>query len=280
LRGCSSAGQGTQAIARKRLAGDQVTIIAITILVCVTGNLIHEAVGHGGACLAVGGRWVLLTTVNMDCSVDNRLVTAGGTLMNLIAAVVFWALLRRTRAGASAWRYFFWLAMTVNLYAAAGYFLFSGIGGFGDWAEFIRGLEPQGAWRVGLSLFGMTGYMLAVRFSLLELRPLIGSDPYMRYRRGVELSRWPYVVIGTLACIAGALNPGGMWLVALSAAASTFGGGSGLLWMMEWLKAGWIPPRGDAEPAPIGKSWAWIAVAALAACVWIAVIGPGLRFAR
>ena len=66
--------------------------------------------------------------------------------------------------------------MTVNLFTAAGYFLFSGIGGFGDWAVFIQGFSPQWAWRTGMAIFGAATYTLAAWFSLLELRPLIGSD--------------------------------------------------------------------------------------------------------
>jgi len=73
-------------------------------------------------------------------------------------------------------KYFFWIAMTVNLFSATGYFLFSGIGGIGDWGEFIQGLGPQWLWRIGLTVFGAATYLLAARISLLELRPLIGSN--------------------------------------------------------------------------------------------------------
>jgi hypothetical protein len=242
-------------------------------------TMLHEGVGHGGACLAVGGKAVAITTVSMQCSVDHRLVTAGGTIMNFVAAALFFALGRATSTAAPVWKYFFWLSMTINLFVATGYFLFSGIGGFGDWAMFIQGFRPQWAWRIGLALFGAVAYLLAARFSLLEMRPLIGSDKDRRYVRAVELTRVPYFAGGILACIAGALNPAGWILVALSAAAASFGGTCGLLWMTSWLKGGRIPPGSEAEPAPIPRSWGWIVVAAAGACIFIAVVGPGLRFA-
>jgi hypothetical protein len=57
-------------------------------------------------------------------------------------------------------------------------------------------------------------------------------------------------------CIAGALNPKGMILVLISAAASTFGGTSGLLWATNWLKRGTLIPYGPAaEPLPIRRNW-------------------------
>jgi len=261
-------------------AGDRLTIAGAAIIAYILGNVLHEGIGHGGACLALGGRPLLISTVSMECSLNHRLVTAGGTLTNLIAAAAFFVLGRRTSTASPLRKYFFWLSMTLNLFSAAGYFLFSGVGGFGDWAEFIQGLGPEVPWRIALALFGAAAYLLAVRFSLMELRPLIGSDRRLRYARGVQLSRWPYFAGGTLACIAGSLNPAGWILVALSAAASTFGGSSGLLWMMEWLKSSWIPLGSEAEPPPIRRNWTWIAAAGVAACLWAGVLGPGLRLAK
>lgn len=264
----------------RHTAGDPLTIVCVALAAYMVSNLLHEVVGHGGACLTVGGRPLAVSTVDMQCSVDHRLVTAGGTIVNLLAAALFCALGRAAGPRNVVWRYFFWIAMTLNMFGAAGYFAFSGVGGFGDWAVFIRGFEPAWAWRVGLALFGALAYLLAIRISLLELRPLIGSDRRGRYSRGVQLSRLPYFAGGTLACLAGALNPAGWILVALSAAASTFGGSSALLWMMELLRGGWIPPGSAPDPPPIPRSWGWIATAAIGACLWVALLGPGLKFGQ
>jgi len=257
---------------------DTATVVAIAVIAYMLATMLHEAVGHGGACLLSGGKPVEVTTVSMECSADTRLITAGGTIVNVVAAALAFLLGRMTGHSSPRLRYFWWISMTVNLFVAAGYFAFSGVGGFGDWAMFIRGLGPQWLWRVGMTIFGAVAYMLAARVSLLELRPLIGSDRDQRYARAVRLSRLPYFAGGILACIAGALNPAGWILVALSAAASTFGGTSGLLWMMEWLKGNRIPPGAEPEPAPIGRSWAWIVTASILAVVFVAVLGPGVRF--
>jgi hypothetical protein len=167
--------------------------------------------------------------------------------------------------------------MTVNLFAAAGYFLFSGIGGFGDWAVFIQGLTPPWAWRVGMTVFGAAAYTLAALLSLMELRPLIGSDKEGRVARAGRLARIPYFVGGILACVAGSLNPQGWILVVLSAAASTFGGSSGLVWMTECLKGGWIPLGPAAAPVAIRRSWPWNVTSCILAVAFVALLGPGLR---
>ena len=260
------------------IPADGLTIAGIAIIAYILASVLHEGVGHGGACLLAGGKVLVISTVHMECSEETRLVMAGGTLMNVAAGTLCFALGRVTARTSPCFRYLMWLSMTVNLFTAAGYFGFSGIGGFGDWASFIQGLGPQWAWRIGMTIFGAAAYVLVAWLSLLELRPLIGSDKEKRFARAVRLSRMPYFAGGILACVAGSLNPQGMILVALSAAASTFGGTSGLLWMMNWLKGNRIPLGSEPEPMPIRRSWPWIVTAFVLALSFVVVLGPGVRF--
>jgi hypothetical protein len=258
---------------------DSLTVASIALLAYMLGNLLHEGAGHGGACLISGGQPLVLSSVHFECSADTRLVMAGGTLANFIAAALFFFLGRMASRDHPRWKYFCWTAMTVNLFTATGYFLFSGIGGIGDWADFIRGLGPQWIWRIGLAIFGAVTYFLAARLSLLELRSFIGSDPEQRYRRAVRLSAIPYFAGGILMCVAGALNPRGMILILISAAASTFGGTSGLLWSTNWLRRGKMIPFGPpAEPMLIERSWVLIVAVCAVSIAYIFILGPSIRF--
>lgn len=257
---------------------DELTIGAVAVLAYVLATMLHEGVGHGGACVLTGGKLIYVSTVAAECSADNRIVIAGGTLMNAVTAVVCFLLARVASPKATRLRFFLWLSMAVNLFTAAGYFLFSGIGGFGDWAMFINGFQPQWTWRAGMTIFGAVAYMLAGWLILLEMRPLIGSDKDQRLPRAQRLARISYFTGGILACVAGALNPEGFVLVALSAAAFTFGGTSGLLWTLNWLRGNRIPPGSFPEPMPIRRSWAWIGAASVVALVFVVFLGPSVRF--
>jgi hypothetical protein len=258
---------------------DPFTVGSIAILAYILGNVLHEGLGHGGACLLVGAKPLVLSSVHFECSLDSRLVMAGGTLMNLLAGAVFFALGRLTGPRYPRLKYFFWICMTVNLFTATGYFLFSGIGGIGDWGEFIQGLGSQWMWRISLTIFGAATYLLAARTSLLELRPLIGSNKEQRYQRAVRLSVIPYFAGGILMCVAGSLNPKGATLILISAAASTFGGTSGLIWTPQMLRGTLIPYGPPAEPMPIHRSWPLIVAACGIAIAFISVLGPSVRFA-
>jgi len=260
---------------------DPFTVGAIALLAYMLGNVLHEGLGHGGACLLDGARPLVISSVHFECSQDSRLVMAGGTLVNFLSGGVFFLLGRLTGPRYPRLKYFFWICMTVNLYTATGYFLFSGIGGIGDWGDFIQGLGPQWLWRIGLTIFGAATYLLAARISLFELRPLIGSNKEERYRRAVRLSAIPYFAGGILMCVAGSLNPKGAILILISAAASTFGGTSALMWTPQMLKSGTLIPYGPpAEPLPIHRGWPLIVAACVIAIAFIGVLGPSVRLAH
>lgn len=268
-----SPAQRASAPARGR---DLATIIAISIVAFATANLLHEGLGHGGACVLSGGHPRVLSTVHFECDRDSRFISAGGTLVNLIAGLMSWLALRWTNPTRQTLRYFLWLLMTINLLGAAGYFLFSGVGNFGDWADVIQGFNPAWFWRTALTLVGAVSYTLVVWLSLLELRTFLGERDW---RRGgaKDLTIVPYITGGLLYTVAGMFNPVGLILVAVSAAASSFGGSSGMAWMTQCVGTKLVP-RISGHPFTLPRSRVWLLAAFITAAVFIAVLGRGVRF--
>lgn len=262
----------------ERVSGerDVVTIIAIAIVASVLGSLLHEGVGHGGACLLTGGHARVLSTVHFECSQDSRFISAGGTLVNGIAGFVCWLAIRLVNQTHSRLRYFLWLLMTGNLLSAGGYFMYSGVGNFGDWADVIRGFSPAWLWRVGLTLLGVVSYVSAVWLVLRELRPFLSERDW---RRGgaKDLTIIPYITGGVLSTAAGILNPVNWILVPLSAGAASFGGSSGMAWMTQYLGTRFAP-KILTEPFSLQRSRAWIVAAVIVGGLFIGVLGRGIRF--
>lgn len=253
------------------------TVAAIAVIASVMANVIHEGLGHGGMCVATGGQALALSTVHFECSADTRWVAAGGTLANLAFGALFWAAGRAVRRRAS-WRFFFWLLMTFNLLDAGGYFLFSGVGNFGDWAAVVAGWQPAWAWRVGLIGLGVVTYFFCfVPLCLRELRPFLGRDVQIRVGRARRIMLTSYFTAGILSCVAGALNPVGPLLILVSAAASSFGGHSGLAWMWTLLQGPRIASS-ELQLPEIERSLGWIVAAAIIAVIFIGGLGPGLKF--
>ena len=252
------------------------TIAAIAIVAAAITDLIHEGLGHGGMCVATGGQPLMLSTVHFECSVDTRLVAAGGTVANLIFGMLAWVVMRAVKRSAP-WRYFLWLLMTFNLLDAGGYFLFSGIVGIGDWSAVVAGWQPAWAWRIGLATLGIVTYfLLFVPLCLRELRPFVGGNMKIRVRRARRLALVAYLTSGILACVAGAFNPVGPLLILISAAAASLGGHSGLAWMWSLLRNPRFPST-ELQMAEIDRNWGWIVAAVILAVGFIAGLGPGVK---
>lgn len=170
-------------------------------------------------------------------------------------------------------RLFLWVFAAFNLLLGTGYFLFSGIGGIGDWAEWMKGLSPMWAWRMGFTLLGAASYFAS---AWLLARGLVGILGYGEAR--MRHMTWiVYFAGGLTACLAGVWNPLGWKLVLISAAASSLGGASGLLWIPSIAAPAAYRAKDKATAAVAipRKPLLWAVTAlVLAAYVWF--LGPGV----
>lgn len=260
---------------------DPLTITAIALLVGVLADFIHEGLGHGGACLLVGGKPTLLTSMNFVGDQSGlprwafRIEAAGGTIANLLAATLALAKLRRPPSSTHL-HYFLWLFAAMNLYVGTGYFLYSGMSNIGDWANVIADWPGYWVWRGLLVLVGGASYFICVRAMLAKAIPLTGGDPAIRYRRANLLMVIPYGAGAILSVVAGALNPDAKALILISAVAASLGGMSGLAWGPQLLRdPQWL--ASCTPPAAIPRHWGWIAVGFVVAVVFVAVLGPGVK---
>jgi len=266
----------TTASERTRSARDVATIIAISIVAFAIANLLHEGAGHGGACVLTGGHAKVLSSVHFECDRDSRFIAAAGTLVNFITGFLCWLGRRFIKRASGNLQYFLWLLMTINLLQGAGYFLFSGVGNFGDWAYVIHGLQPAWLWRAGLIVLGVVSYTLVMWLALLELRPFLGETDW-KGGGAKDLTIIPYIAGGILYTVAGMFNPVGVILVGLSAAAASFGGTSGMAWMTQYLGSRFVP-RIPNDPLTVQRSRGWIIAALITVTIFVGVLGPGVRF--
>ena len=139
---------------------DLLTVAALGLVAYALANPLHEGLGHGGACLLVGGKPLVLSSMHFDGDTKglprgaNRLIAAGGTLVNLLVGGIALAALLRSRILPAQVRYFLWLFAFVNLFQGTGYFLFSGVAGIGDWASVIAGWPMPWLWRLVMAVMG------------------------------------------------------------------------------------------------------------------------------
>lgn len=257
---------------------DRTTLAALGALAFVVADVSHEAVGHGLATLAVGGKAVLLCTCYFDSSgAYSKWIPAAGGVMNLAIGLGSLAALRLSSRLSPLSRYFLMLVAAFNLFFGFGYPAYSGIAQFGDWAAVVSGLQPPWLWRVLLVVVGVAGYYGTMQLIGKAIAPFAGSTgapPDLARLQRITLI--PYLAAIFVASLAGSLNPRG-WLTLLTAGIPAAAAAFGLTQMDHFVGASQSQALHEIIP-PIERSLGWIMAAVVVLIFFVGVLGPGIRF--
>ena len=248
---------------------DTITVVSMAVVASAAATLLHEAVGHGVTAWLRGDIPTELTSNHLSDVRADRLVSAGGTIVNLVAGGLSLLAARGLGERANA-RYFFWLLGALNLLPGAGYFLFSGVCGIGDWQAVIAGVPHYALVRIAMTVLGLGFYMLAVR--------LLGVTvtPFSHGRRDYNaVARTPYYAACVFSCVAGAFDPLGLKVFFMSTVPAAFGGLSGLMWGDNY-----VPERETAPALWVRRQAGWWIVAAVVGVAYVLVVGRGIEFAH
>ena len=263
---------------------DLPTLIAVSMLAWALVDILHEIVGHAGAAVWLGFpvRAVSTTTAYVDVDWSRiivsqgfgpiRLYVAAGTVVNIISGAMALFALRYYR-GTSAGRYFLWLFATFSAVIVTMNLVSAPLMGFGDWSEFLSGLEPRDAWKAGIIGFGLAlagvGYALPLR---LWMPRLSGHRRVLLSVTAIPVAT--VLLVQTLSLLKSpfaALPPERNHLLASVFAYMHF-----VLWAI--LVNACPVPRALAQVATIDlpRSWLWLVLGATALVVFAVVLGPGL----
>jgi hypothetical protein len=249
-----------------------ITAAAVGVVACVLADMVHEALGHGVVSWIVGDRVLAISTVALQSADASRAVAAAGTVANCVVGALALVMFRRARA-VTASSLFLWLFAAFNLFNS-GYLVASALMKAGDWAVVIAGLAPVRIWRFAIGAAGALVYVLSVRWcagSMVMVARRGGLPP-----RPKQLALAAYVAAGVVMTAASVLNPIGPQLILPSGVGPSFGLNAGLLFAM-----GAVDDR--LRDAPVVQnglrlSWGWTAAAIAVGGIFIAVLGPGIRF--
>lgn len=261
---------------------DRPTLAALGVLAFALADVSHEALGHGLATLAVGGKPVLLCTCYFDSSgYYSKWIPAAGGLMNLAVGFGSLTALRFCPRLSSPLRYFLALVAAFNLFFAFGYPAYSGIARFGDWAAVISGLEPDWFYRMLLVVVAVAGYYGSMKLLGRAISPFAGvagapTNGPLDKARLQRITLIPYLAAMILACMAGALNPKG-WLVMLTAGLPAAAAAFGLTQMDHFAGLG-SSKASQHFVEPLQRSLPWIMAALVVMILFVGVLGPGIRF--
>ena len=245
------------------------TLFAVACAAYLLADFAHEGLGHGGACLVLGGKSLLLTTTTQHCSTQSRLIDGAGPVSGIAIALLAWLWLRFTPPRSPPLRVLLCLTFAYAAFWNFGYLIKSGLLDQGDWAFVIAGLEPAAAWHAGLVVMGVVLYALAMRMLSTVVRAKLTSPSGLR---PFAFALITYLTAGALSALGALFDPRGLSTILTDALPSSLGS-IGLVWV------GWVMQSRNPElRIAIPSSPAFMAVGLAAAMIFVAVLGPGLRF--
>jgi hypothetical protein len=257
------AGAGMQA--RDSIA----TIAAIGLLAYVAADVAHHALGHGAACIALGGRVASLSSTFVDCTLRGSAIDLAGPLASLVAGAAAMAWLRIATRLSPAARLFWILAAAFNLFWFALQLVSSAATRTDDWAWAMHEFHATELARYGLIATGLAGYAWVVRACATWMAPFASS----RARAGA-IALVPWLAAGAIACATALLDRHAGPAMFRLALAQSMGLAIGLLFVPR--RAAKIAPAASAQAEAIGFSLPWVATAAIAGVGSILLLGPGI----
>ncbi len=257
---------GLNAIGRN----DRLTVAAVGLLAMCIVTFDHEALGHGGMCLALGGHIRVLTSSVFRCDLRSVWIDPAGPFGNLLVGALALVLLGAVARRSAGIRLFLILIASFSFFWEAGYVIDAMRSRHGDlfWAaqDFLG--EPSGWWRVAGALAGVGLYVFAATWASRALSALCPGAA----ARSIARTAWTAASLG--AALA-ALAYSGEGLTDLRDAVLEIGASS---WPLL------IIPRSNgsaAQAAPaavIERDWIFISASAVVYAIFVATLGRGLRF--
>jgi len=190
---------------QSRRTDDLPTVAAVGLLAMCLVTICHEAVGHAGTCLLLGGHISLLTSSLFRCTASSGWVDAGGPILNLVCGLLALIAFRFIPLHLSRTRLFLLLVTALSWFWEGGYAIHAMHHEDGDLYSFVLYLlrHISVAERCMFAALGLALYVFTVRLTSHELLCLASSA---RQARAMARAAWIAAALG--AAIAGAFGPG------------------------------------------------------------------------
>jgi len=242
---------------------DTATVGALAVLAAITVTVAHEAAGHGGVCLALGGRVTLLTTSLFRCDLPSFLIDLTGPLTSLAVAAMAAAASLATRASRPRLTLYLVLVAAMAGFWEGGYLVQAMLTQHGDLYSAWTGLvgEATGWVRGAGAAVGAALYLATIVFVSRMLAANV-VEP----RRAARVA-WIAAAVATVA--AALLYRGGLGDNLSNTALEIAAASLPLLFSVR-------RPTGDGTARPIGRSLAVIGLAALAWLAFALTMGRGI----
>ena len=250
------------------------TTAAIGFLAYASADVAHHALGHGAACLGLGGHIISLSSIFVNCSLRGAAIDLAGPLANLVLGLAALLAARIAARASSATRLLFILVAAFNLLWFAVQLLFSAATRTDDWAWAMHQFRVAEPIRYGMIAIGALAYVVTVRAIAAQMAPF--AHPGARATT-IALTAW--LTAGAIACVTAAFDHHAGAAILRHAAPQSFVLSIGLLFVPARAARSSSTGSSGGAAAALAFSVPWAATAVLVGAASILWLGPGVAIA-
>jgi hypothetical protein len=245
-----------------------VTIAAIGLLAYASADIAHHALGHGAACLALGGQVISLSSNYVNCSLRGAAIDLSGPFASLAIGLIAMCAARFVTHASSATRLFCILVAAFNLMWFALQLAFSAATKTDDWAWAMHQYHIAEPIRYGMVAVGALAYIFTLRASAAQMS--LFAHPRSRAQT-IALTAW--LTAGAIACATTVFDHNAGATLLRRALPQSLGLSIGLLF---------VPARAARMASPDGAqailafSIHWTVAAVIVAAASMLLLGPGI----
>jgi len=243
------------------------TLVAVSLIAYVSADVAHHALGHGAACLVLGGQIHSLSSIFVNCSLTGAAIDLAGPFANLLIGLVAALFARIALRQTTSARLFCILAAAFNLQWFALQLVFSAATLTDDWAFAVQEFHVSSLARYGLIAIGALSYVVTVQFIAAQMAPF--ARPVSRARTIVGTA---WLTAGVIACATALLDANPAAAILRNAGPQSLLLSIGLLF---------VPARAarlscSSAASMLARSFPWILAATLVGAASIVFLGPGI----
>ncbi len=262
-------------LAPPRSRQDARTTLAMGVLAFIVASVTHEVIGHGGTCWATGGHVTLISSVYFRGTDAGSLTDAAGPLANLIAGLIFLALLRGRKIRSERWVFFISAVTVLELFWGSGYFIYSAVSKRGDWAFLIADEHYGTLVRIGLGVLGIIMYRFSITTATRLLSPFSTvGDPTAPAGVWLQPALLLYLSAGLTCCLAALPYRGDVPAALVDSAIESFGAFIGLIFVAS-QSAKQVSTSNITEARGRPGDGRWILAAGVTFALFVAILGRG-----
>lgn len=186
-------------------SNDRLTVAALAVIAMCSVTFAHEALGHGGACLLLGGHIEILSSSIFRCGLHSGWIDGAGPAANLLAGILALAVRTVSPPGFARTRLLLLLVTAFSFFWEGGYLMRAMIVRDGDlyfFARFLTG-SPLASWMYAVGLvIGLAIYWIGVRITARALGAMFDT------REARHVARIAWLAATIAAAIAALLYRG------------------------------------------------------------------------